>query len=554
MVKAYPTKDHTGQAYNVHLPTDHLANFRSYIRTGQRPELDSNGAQYIDTLDFWKDSYHRLQNQVSEQKARVYALERELDIFKNAKPQIQSEQSKKKPPPVTARGKKRKRATVNVNHPEIEEQDVIAGPANTVTDPQNTPGFDLRDPQLPDAFYALQKSLSVPSTEPHVTASIIIFITSTIRSWACKTNHTPSPDHDEAAASMQPNSTTPQADTTTTDPSKNGEDGFTPATVRIIFPVILVAIDKLSSNPAAHQYQQQCIYAIIKLLKDMLDQMCNLASSTSDPDPQTTKPTTKKPRRSARVSGRNPPAPAAIKHEQQTPAILIPSNDPPDEHQHLTNLSGFLTAAIQAVHSDSSSGPPSNQTIQEGWMFFLLQRISEVLKTFVFGEDDEAWLRNSGDDDPIMHSGALQNDNSQKWKREEERRARKRKEKERQAPYLILLLEKSTACFQSAGINMDDSQTTTISAPPETTTPLPPPLPHPHSPLLRSQPLQSTILTLIFGPSSTTLFKSALPGPHVPNRFGIEDWAGISREDIVDKFKAEVWRLVGWESLAGYLA
>lgn len=128
----------------MHLLTDHLANFRSYIRTGQRPELDSNGAQYIDTLDFWKDSYHRLQNQVSEQEARVYALERELDVFKNAKPQNHSEQSKKKPPPVTACGKKRKRATVTVNHPEIEEQNPIAGPANTVIDPQNAPGFDLR--------------------------------------------------------------------------------------------------------------------------------------------------------------------------------------------------------------------------------------------------------------------------------------------------------------------------------------------------------------------------------------------------------------------------
>lgn len=165
-VKAYPTKDHAGQAYNMHLLTDHLANLRSYIRTGQRPELDSNGAQYIDTLDFWKDSYHRLQNQLSEQKARVYALERELDVFKNAKPQIQSEQSKKKPPPVTARGKKRKRATVTVNHPENEEQEAIAGPANTVTDPQNSPGFDLRGTlcKTREKNYKLKADTSRPST------------------------------------------------------------------------------------------------------------------------------------------------------------------------------------------------------------------------------------------------------------------------------------------------------------------------------------------------------------------------------------------------------
>ncbi|KAL8852536.1 MAG: hypothetical protein Q9221_002532 [Calogaya cf. arnoldii] len=480
-------------------------------------------------MNFWKDSHHRLQKQLDEQKVRSYALERELDVVKNAKPQNQSEQSKEKPPSVTARGKKRKRANVIANHPEIEEQKAIADPTKTLTDPRNAPGL---------------LNLRVPSTEPHVTASIIIFITSTIRSGACKSTPTPYPNHDEARALTQPNPTTPQADTTTIDPSRNGENRFTPATARIIFPVILAAIDKLSSNPTAHHCQQQCIYAVIKLIKDMLDQMCHLASSTSHAVPQPTKPPARKPRRSARVSGRNPPAPSAFKHEQEILPNLIPVKNPPDEHKNLTNLSGFLIAAIQALHSSDSSRSPTNKTIQEGWMFFLVQKISDVLKAFVFGENDEIWLRSSEGEDAIMHFGIHKNDNTQKRRKEEEERARKRREKERQAPYLILLLEKSTHCFLSAGINMDDSQSTTISASSD----------HPHSPLLHYQPLQSTILTLIFGPSSISLFKSALPEPHVPDGVGIEDWAGIGPEDIVEKFKAEVWRLVGWESLAGYLA
>lgn len=390
----------------------------------------------------------------------------------------------------------------------------------------------------------------------------MLFITSTIRSWACNPVQASSPDGNGTTVLLQPDATTTQADSITTNPLRNADNRFTPATVSITFPIILTAIDKLSSDPTARQYQQQCIFAIIKLLKDMLDQLCHLASSTSPPEPQTTKPPTKKPRRSARVSCRNQPAPSGVKDEQQTPLVRTPSNPPLAEQQHLTNLGSFLTAAIQTLHSDSGSGPPINKMIQEGWMFFLLQKISEVLKSFVFGEDDEDWLRNSGDKDPMMHVGAHENNNSRKRKKEEqEGRARKRKEKERQAPYLIHLLEKSKPGFSSAGITMPDSQTTTTttSPPPETTTtPLPLPLAAvaPHSSLLpRSQPLQSTILTLIFGPSSETLFKSALPEPQIPNRVvGIDAWTGISEEDIVDRFKAEVWRLVGWESLAGYLA
>ncbi|KAI4223525.1 MAG: hypothetical protein L6R36_005345 [Xanthoria steineri] len=540
--------------------SDYLANVRSCIRAGQRPEIDSNGTRYIDTLEFWRDSHHRLRDELNEQKARVYTLQRELDSFKGAQSQDQPKEKGEKPHPVTARGKKRKRAIVPVSQPKIGQQKASALSTDTPPDPRKSSGFGLIDPQLPNAVYALQKSLLIPTTEPGLTASIMLFITSTIRSWACNPVQASSPDGDGTTALLQPNATTTQADSTIANPLRSVENRFTPATASITFPIILTAIDKLSYDPTARQYQQQCIYAIIKLLKDMLDQLCHLASSsTSPPEPQATKPPTKKPRRSARVSCRNLPAPSGVKDEQQLPLVQTPPNHLLAEQQHLTNLGGFLTAAIQTLHSDSSTGPPINKTIQEGWMFFLLQKISEVLKCFVFGEDDKDWLRNSGANDPMMHVGAHENDSSRKRKKEEqEGRARERKAKERQAPYLIHLLEKSKPGYLSAGISMPDSQTTTTSAPPETTTtPLLLPLAAaPHSSLLhRSQPLQSTILTLIFGPSSTTLFKSALLEPQIPNGVGIEDaWTGISSEDIVDRFKAEVWRLVGWESLAGYLA
>ncbi|KAL8879215.1 MAG: hypothetical protein Q9198_003134, partial [Flavoplaca austrocitrina] len=152
---------------------DYLAKLRSHVRTGQRPELKTNDARYVDTLDFWKDSFHQLQNQMNEQKARVYALERELDLSKATRPQSLSDQTDKKAPPAITRGKKRKRATLTANQSEFNGQQDVVDLTNTVTDPLNARGFGssgrvlnekstiglltLLDSQLSDAFYALQK-------------------------------------------------------------------------------------------------------------------------------------------------------------------------------------------------------------------------------------------------------------------------------------------------------------------------------------------------------------------------------------------------------------
>lgn len=108
--------------------TDYLTKLRSYVRTGQHPDVDSNGARYIDTSQFWRDSHQRLEHEVKEQRARIYALERELDGYKEAKPQDLSEKDAKRASPTTIanlRGKKRKRLTKTASQPQIEKQEVI---------------------------------------------------------------------------------------------------------------------------------------------------------------------------------------------------------------------------------------------------------------------------------------------------------------------------------------------------------------------------------------------------------------------------------------------
>ncbi|KAL8923653.1 MAG: hypothetical protein Q9172_003045 [Xanthocarpia lactea] len=551
---------------------DYLAKLRSYIRTGQHLESTPNDARYIDTLGFWKDSHKRLEDGANEQRARIYALEAELDAYKEAQSHDQSEQDGKKPPPDfagNARGKKRKRANRTASQPRIDEHkasDLAVSMPAILPDPTrilshgsayeqkvNDLIVTFLDPELPDAVYALQKSLSAPSIEPHTTTSIIVFIASTLRSWACNATQTSSPNSTQSKAILRLKIATPPADTAVTAPYERKNECFTPATAFVIFPVIFTTIDKLSSAPNARLHEKQCSYAVIKLLKDILDQICHLASSVGQPSLKPTKPPSKRPRRSARVSGRNPSAPSPTPHEQQNPPIhtaIIPSS-PEKQSKHLTHLCAFLIAAIQALHPSNNHPQHSTRNIQEGWMFFLLQRISAVLKSFVFGENDEAWNTacygngggggSGGGDIPMP----LENKDSSSKKTSKDQRA----EKERQAPWLILLLEKSMHCFlhqeqqQHAPINKNIN-VTTYTKNNENSKPN-------HLPSHLQSQLQDTIFASLFNHDST-LFKAALPEPLDPG-LSIEKWAGLESADVVDRFKAEVWRLVGWESLRGYL-
>lgn len=194
----------------------------------------------------------------------------------------------------------------------------------------------------------------------------------------------------------------------------------------------------------------------------------------------------------------------------------------------------------------------TSKIIQEGWIWFLLQRISGVLKNFVFGEDDEAWLAShsgSGEDGilPCRTSGDKSTKKRKRNGGEGKEKTERQKELEKEAPYLILLLENSIGGLPSTSTKAQTHQTPGINP----LTP-PPKANFPQQPTFRSQQLQDTIFTCIFG-DSTTMFKSALSEARVPAVLSIEEWDGLGKEDVVERFKAEVWRLVGWESLVRYL-
>ncbi|KAI4243350.1 MAG: hypothetical protein L6R40_003522 [Gallowayella cf. fulva] len=373
-----PAKTVRGMKFLHSLQDYYLAEIRSYIRTGHRPETDSDGARYIDTLEFWKNSHHRLQHEANE---RIYTRERKPDASRLVETGPLLRQDGEIPPIIHGKGRgiKRKRATVTAIHPETGKQKAVHVPAFPITGSQPSASSSASDASLPNAIYALQNSISASPINPSTTASIILFIISTLRAWFVVANNPF--HHGKSPNTLQPTTKGPSSDITRELPSR--DESLDSTTARTLFPLVYTAIGRLDDNTNSRFYQNQLIYEIIRLLKDILEQIHHLAGSLSTMKLSHSKNSTavvpsppKKPRRSARFGGQNaalsPDQPPPLQQPQLDPKTPANNND-----SAIQTLCNILIYAVEALHPEIR---PTDGTIEEGWLFFLLQRTSEVIK------------------------------------------------------------------------------------------------------------------------------------------------------------------------------
>ncbi|KAI4179183.1 MAG: hypothetical protein LQ348_005449 [Seirophora lacunosa] len=506
---------------------DYLTSLRSYIKNGHRPE-DHNGPRYIDTLAFWKNSHKQLQQEVNEQRVQIFNLKRELEASENGVPNILAKATEKTPVSDLVpdnRSKKRKRGN---NHGSkidpVEQHDVaaIAGsPAASLDSPKlwahgglppdMTDGRRLDHPAtaLPYAIYSLQATLNEDSVPASTTASIVMFITSTFRK--CIVTVEPIPeDSDNRNRIVQSKANASPAAILADDVSRMSKGRLLDARRgRTILAVVLSAIEKLGQSNDGEAIQSQLIYATVKLLKDSLDEICRLAAETPLEDHEQNK----KPPRRRSVRGKKATEP-------QVPQ-MTPAGD-------TRLICSFIAGALQSLQR----GRRTDEAVREGFMYFLLRRIGEILKAFVFGEEDELWNA----------AWAKEGSPTRVQTQDDVLRQEKRSIKERQAPYLIWLLERSMACSTMDTDSTSHEQTTTENN-------ASPPIQIRRSSLsekLKVQ-LQNTILKEVLGDQLED-FKDSLAEWYDP-RICIESWSAIRQADVVDAFKAEVWRLVGWDCL-----
>ncbi|KAI4194138.1 MAG: hypothetical protein LQ350_007942 [Teloschistes chrysophthalmus] len=486
-----------------------------FLITGQRAENDSNGARYVDTLAFWKDSHQRLQQELNEQRARIYTLERELDFSRSLSAQTPSQAITKRAALETGSNgcsKKRKRGIGNGSKAKPETQDGSSTVGDLASGSLDESLSKSHEAGLPDALYALQQNLSSSSSlNTSVIASVVRFLVSQIRRSAIPTETSPHQSLGQTrAAQTRPVALTEDA-MVNASRSTGDRGAFDGGTASVIFSSLLTALQRIGSGTGGSTNQRQLIYDIVELLRDLLDHICDLAASSTKRKHESKAPAPK--RRSTRGK----------KQKTYHAPRLVPDDN-------VMEICRLVMYALQNMKKDREA----DQAIVEGFAFFLLRRVGEVLRSFVFGEEDMGW----------KGVWASEDTRSVQWNAsgDDQLRQDKRAAKEAQAPYLIWLLERTLACFSGATSTIDKSVTSSGSIVKS---------PNKAKQVVLSEQvklkLQNTILKDVTG-QDLREFKDSLDGPQNP-RVNIGPWAEIPQSDVVNTFKAEVWRLVGWECL-----
>lgn len=276
-----------------------------------------------------------------------------------------------------------------------------------------------------------------------------------------------------------------------------------------IFPCLLNAISQITEGVQGVVAQPRIIHGIIGLLRDLLERLLVLAAENSKNSPYAKYQTGKKLQLKA----------------------VFPLPD--DTVMKLCRLTIRLVTSLDIQRA-------TDQEVLDGFLYFLLGRVGAMLKMFVFGPDSNEILRpNYESQIPQVTSSSY----------DEERKAA-----EAQAPYLIYILARIVPLAEEHRkyTTRHAVQTPRLSIPPLKTARLS----HP-----ASATLQSTLLAAVFGPKCSAEFVDGLvyplsndvdPDVHI----GFEsDAAGLeTAECMADWFKAEVWRVLGWEVLSGKIA
>ena len=265
---------------------------------------------------------------------------------------------------------------------------------------------------------------------------------------------------------------------------------------------LLNSIHVVDQTPAGKDLQSHVVYSYVTLFRRLLEQICDLAASHSKNN-------------ETRNRKNNWP--------RTTIQGLKASQPSGTTDKTTTKLCGLLVNMATSLNPSN----PTHQAIQDGFFFFLLTRVGQLLTHFVFNKDDDpettpAATKTTADPLPRANPTA-----STKPRAETEMSARAS-----QAPYLIYILSHMA---------------------PLTTCP---------SPFLLAEKarlkLQHTLLQSVFG-KQTGEFVDALTEPAFPDPLGNADAGGdaevAGREErgMGDWYKQEVWRIVGWDVLAQHI-
>ena len=514
------------------LSTEYIASLRSCIRNGTRTQSADTPHNHIDTTSFWRQAYTKSEEEKIILRARIAELERRDNnriIEESVIPTAANSQRKRKRAPIAAsqssNNKKQKKAQILTSTSEVECLDEvwISHTENPTLSPVNNIGkiyciYGIsRTEHIGDAcvhyIYALQLSMSIRATSEEICSNLCLLAYSIRRLIRAASGPKTDLQSDMPVAK----------DIATIAERQDLQGPFSMheiLTTKLLaiprsFSQILQASDILGRTTAEKPMQQVAIYNIVQVLQTLLRAICDTARTQTAALP---------------VESAKNFCPTKSKAKQPPSS---PSNNPPTHNDTPPKLCHILLSMVQCLKPPN----PLHQAILDGFLFHFLTLIGETLKTAVFN-DPSANPKISTEHPPNPDQ-----DNPESEKRHVEA----------QAPYLLSLLEpilNLAAKFPDPDPPPNEDTTDRLTTNTVASRKVPSNLSH-----LARVRLQHTLLRAVFGREGAEDFGLALQPPGFPEhiakmlkiRPGGEEDAGDARE----RFKRELWRLLGWDVLRG---
>ncbi|KAL9102105.1 MAG: hypothetical protein Q9163_002709 [Psora crenata] len=488
----------------------YLTSLRSCVKKGARAEPSH---YHIDTAAFWRQAYTKSEEAQIILRARLAELElgtNQRNIDESALPNAANSQRKRKRAPTAAYPSKKQKKTQNTADTNVVEpsKDEPIRPLvdlrSTLADSVGKKYYDGKRDVLTavgDAclhyIYALQQPLCKESSSDEICSNLCLCtysIRRLIRGASEPDIDMPShiPIADDREGSRRRNATLNQADSQDATMMKLFAISRT-------FPQMLQTVDNLGGRSEGKPLQQVAIYHIVKVLQTLIRATCDSASCAQAGD--------------ASVERMDDGGPAKSK-AKRAPSISFAHHS--NRKDTAADLCQILLSMVQRLEPMN----PAHSDILDGFLFHLLSVVGDRLKQAVFNQ----------------HSGPENDDATA----DEAMRS--------QAPYLLWLLERVLDI--EAGFPQREATAEKSS-----------PMHHIGSRKLPSNlsnhartKLQHTLVKAVFGNDDPQEFEPALRPPILPQNISsvFQLKSRVEKGNPTERFKGEVWRLLGWDILRDY--
>ena len=256
---------------------------------------------------------------------------------------------------------------------------------------------------------------------------------------------------------------------------------------------LVKALNRLEKCPASDVLHDRVVYHVVSIFRTLVDRIQSLGLTSSF---------------AMEVKRARSLDETVVRHSEAT----CPMFDPNDICAHLSHLFISMLVAME-------SRKQAHAEITEGAMCCLLKRAGVVLKNFVIDVAYRSWNQ-----DDFSSSEAL---NEELLGMQSE------------APYLIWILERAMTVVQGWKTEIDPHYYASSRTNPGSL-----------SSVLAQ--LQNTLLRAVFQDDTAT-FEDCFREPSLPLAENGSWPSGMDEGGIIDWYKKEIWRIVGWQELRKHI-